>query len=235
MTEKTFQKRDWLFIFGTLFVTLCSHIAGVFDLGIFYLFSIFVFGLGWNWRVGSKRKVLSILLLVPFAGMFFLLVMEMTRFVPETFLVPEGYRGAITVIYGEPCGEEPVYENGSRVYRFTESGILIVRNKRITGRLDHKFYFVGETGNLTKIPKFSKQSFENEQNPPLDSTKETVGAFWNYGARPIPFAEFFSYLITNYRYFEKDDKQHWQEHGQYATKAEELLKKCRQSIQRQRK
>ena len=75
------------------------------------------------------------------------------------FLIPQNVRGEIVVFYDESCGQEAVYENGSRIYKVPESGILITKFKENPGHLNRKFYSVDADGNRTKIYEFHWQNF----------------------------------------------------------------------------
>lgn len=62
-------------------------------------------------------KITSVLLAV-----FMLLGCE--RGQEEIVIVPRNYTGLILIIYDQPNGADPVYQNGKRVYKIPSNGIL---------------------------------------------------------------------------------------------------------------
>jgi len=47
----------------------------------------------------------------------------------EVYLIPSGYSGQIAVVFGVKEGEKELIENGWRVYKIPEDGILITQSK----------------------------------------------------------------------------------------------------------
>jgi len=64
-------------------------------------------------------KKLGILIIV-----FYLTACAEKKIEPEVYLIPEGYVGSFLIIYGVESGEDPVYENESRLFRLPESGVF---------------------------------------------------------------------------------------------------------------
>ena len=70
----------------------------------------------------------------------------------DIFLIPDGYRGKVIIIYGQENGTPEEYENDKRVYRIPNNGLLRTRfyikgNSVKTG----EHYFVDKDGKRTKI------------------------------------------------------------------------------------
>jgi hypothetical protein len=72
----------------------------------------------------------------------------------ETYLIPNDFEGNFRVIYGEKCGINPSYENGRRVLRIPDNGVLIIQPEFEPGIIDHEYYFVDRKGNRQKIKMF---------------------------------------------------------------------------------
>jgi len=53
----------------------------------------------------------------------------LTRPERETYLIPEGYKGTVLVIFNQPDGEKPEYENSRRIYRIPATGVLFTQLK----------------------------------------------------------------------------------------------------------
>lgn len=48
---------------------------------------------------------------------------------PVTFLIPAGFQGNLRVVYGEPCGAQPKFENGRQLFEFPANGVLILQKQ----------------------------------------------------------------------------------------------------------
>jgi hypothetical protein len=70
---------------------------------------------------------------------------------PETFLIPAGFEGPFRIVYGEECGIDPKYENGRRLLKIPDNGILIIKQKQEGGWIDHEYCLVDENGNRSKM------------------------------------------------------------------------------------
>ena len=82
---------------------------------------------------------------------------------PETFLVPMDFRGQITLIYNEPCGQTVPKVDGRLIYKIPPNGVMILTNKFETGIIDQEYYFVDDNWNkIGKIPQLIQQDFNEE-------------------------------------------------------------------------
>jgi hypothetical protein len=72
------------------------------------------------------------------------------------YLIPKGYEGNILVIFDQPNGNDAVYENGKRVYKIDNSGVL--RTKFSVNRKPHiaRFYIVDYNGKRVEIKLVTK-------------------------------------------------------------------------------
>lgn len=80
---------------------------------------------------------------------------------PELFLIPNGYKGIIVVLFDQSTGSETFYNDGRRVYPITQNGILRTKFKKtIHGRVNQQYFYVDQNGNKTlKIENFNEDSF----------------------------------------------------------------------------
>ena len=69
---------------------------------------------------------------------------------PETFLIPEGYRGKVRVIYDQPRGTPEVREEKRVVYQIGDTGVFLTKVQMRPGFVDWQFYTVKPDG--TRIP-----------------------------------------------------------------------------------
>lgn len=80
---------------------------------------------------------------------------------PETFLIPNGYRGKIRVIFNQKCGQPIKYEAKSRLYKIPNDGILMTQFKAEQGFINQEFYII-ENGKRRKIEQLMAQAFNEE-------------------------------------------------------------------------
>lgn len=245
MLERIFHNPNWVFKTGAVLVLVFSFIVGFLHVGVLFLFGLPILGLLvgyillWFGRAKLTAKAIITLLSLPIIPSSFLLSFYLNKAEPETFLIPQNYRGEIVIYMNEECGLEPVFENGRRVYAIPDTGVLITKFGKNRGYLDRKFYLVDEAGKRTEIPLFARQNFETERVEWNDSpeaaygelTEETVGAFWAYGSETYYHSRnSIAYRITDYRYFEIADKERWLAGKRFAAFVGELLEQCRASI-----
>ena len=230
------------FITGAVLCVLSSIVIGVFNVGVLYLFGIpiltFLAGLVLVWfsKIQFGAKVAATLIPIPVAILSFFVAFQINKAEPETFLIPQDFRGEIVVFYDEPCGKLPVHRNGRRVYEISSDGVIITQFKKNDGYLDRNFCFSDSERSETEIPYFHRQDFETERmewssshsSPLEDFTKETIGAFWNSSETYMASRNSLSFMITNFGYYGRDQKDVWFERKEFAKKAVQLLKQCRE-------
>ncbi len=95
---------------------------------------------------------------------------------PETFLIPEGYKGNIYVIYNQNNGQKEEYENGRRIYRIPNTGVLFTRFKNEEGIINQEYFYLNTKGKRIKIGILDTRNFneewtleKNPHEPPRDS------------------------------------------------------------------
>jgi len=95
------------------------------------------------------------------------------------YLIPEGYRGAIEVVYNQdgssisyknafgrdttysrPLGEPQKYESSSRVYMIPKNGILLTQFKENSGVHKNEYYYIDSSGNRKKLNTVSHADIE---------------------------------------------------------------------------
>ncbi|MFD2935352.1 DUF6843 domain-containing protein [Spirosoma flavum] len=145
----------------------------------------FVGGLLVVWFSKERLKTKIITAILPLilwypgiAAFFFLASKHMT---PETFLIPRNFRGQITLIYNEPCGQVVPKVDGRLTYKIPANGIMILKNEFETGVIDHRYYFVDKSwNNVGVIPQLIQQDFnedytleKNNNEPP----RSKIGLF----------------------------------------------------------
>lgn len=251
MKKKLLPARRWIYCSAIVLIVFWSIVTGALNVGVFYLFGIPLFGLLaglillWFADVDVKRKIIFTLAPIPIFYVTALTFFELNKAEPETFLVPAERRGEIVILYDEPCGEPPIYENGRRIYKIPADGILITSFKENKGHLDQIFYLLDENGKTKEIPRFHWQDFETEQEnwkyfhsiPVTELTMDSTGVFQSYGSSMIWISKnSFSYIVSDYRYFEKDRdelnrKQRLLESETFAKAAKNRLEECEEKLE----
>lgn len=70
----------------------------------------------------------------------------------ELFLIPEGYKGDVYVVYGASDGESLSETRGEVIYRIPEDGILRIREPMPSGSTGTEYYYEQRDGSLQFIP-----------------------------------------------------------------------------------
>lgn len=99
---------------------------------------------------------------------------------PETFLIPENYRGRVNVIYKEGCGIKLEKSKEGLVYKIPNDGILILDKEQKYGFIDHEYYLVGQNGKRTELPKMDVRDFNEEwtsEKNPNEPPRDKLGVF----------------------------------------------------------
>jgi hypothetical protein len=74
----------------------------------------------------------------------------------ETFYINKGYTGTIAIVFGENDGVPKEYQDGRRIYRIPESGVLYTQFPMETGILNQKYYYIEPSGNIVEeIPSLA--------------------------------------------------------------------------------
>ena len=146
-------------IIGSLSITLSPY-----TLFFYYLpLIIFCFGVIILWF--SKGKILNKIIwtLSPFLFFFsfnFLWKISNTC-EPETFLIPNNYKGEVRIIFNQKCGEKIEYEGKNRVYHIPNDGILLTQFEDEQGFINQNFFIV-ENGKRKEVQQLMVQDFNEE-------------------------------------------------------------------------
>jgi len=100
----------------------------------------------------------------------------MTKASDDIFIMTADFKGTIAVIYGQENGTEKEYENGKRLYRIPQNGILKTQFE-LKGETANfgEYYYLTDDGQRIRI-----RSFPYYENFP-DSTKSYVHS-WQLGS-----------------------------------------------------
>jgi energy-coupling factor transporter transmembrane protein EcfT len=168
-----------------LVLTILSWLACLNPYWIIFAGPGFIIGLLIVWfsktKIRTKLLTTFLPLLLWYPGMLSFFFLASKHMTPETFLVPKDFRGKITLIYNEPCGQTIPIVDGRLIYKIPDNGVMILTNEFETGIIDQEYYFVDDKWNkIGKIPPLIQQDFnedytleKNENEPP----RNKVGVF----------------------------------------------------------
>lgn len=237
MSDKNFQEQNWIFRTGVILIVFWSIVTGVLNFGVLYLFGIPLLGLllgiifVWFAKANVKTKILLTFLPIPIILSIFFLLLEINKAEPETFLIPQNFRGQFEIVFNEPCGHTILYEKGRRIYQIPDNGVLITNAKQTFGVIDRKFYSVDENGNQAELPEFHWNRFEEEKGDwhwTFSRTKlsnDLVGVMNNPG-----IINYLIFTVSDYQSLEKESKDIKEEKRKsFQEVIDALLKECRKT------
>lgn len=136
----------------------------------------------------------------------------------ERFLIPDGYKGDIYVVYNAPDGE-PQNRHGAITYRIPKEGILRVQGPMIRGWTWTEYYYQLDTGKVDHIANFwpstihpTQENLANDKDvgvyfPRSGSSTDSTGCSSEYEQFYVGTK---AHLLTQYK--EKDISAYFREH-----------------------
>lgn len=195
------------FLSGILFIIIISIIIavvwtyctalvlgpwiGAFSFPILYLWIVggFIQLLFLNWRLPKPLKVQYLKLLYFPLGLISVLIilftfsfigLYVTKPDKELFLIPDGYRGNVIVIYNQKDGIKEEYEGGRRVYRIPKTGVLFSQFKDEEGIINQEYYYVSVDGKRRKLGVLDSRDFNEEwttEKNPKEPSRDSLAIF----------------------------------------------------------
>ena len=83
--------------------------------------------------------------------------------VNEVFLIPDGYEGPVIVRFNEVAGIPIEMENGKRIFKVPQSGILKSEENLQKGYRDIEYFYIDGSGNTTEIESVQIQLLDDEE------------------------------------------------------------------------
>lgn len=238
MAEKIFQSQNRIFKTGVVLIIFWSAFIGFFNIAVLYWFGIPILGLllgiflVWVAKETVKTKLLLTIIPPPIIlAAFFIFYLFLPRAEPETFLIPQNFRGQFAIIFNEACGQTISYEKGRRIYQIPDNGILMTNANRTFGVIDHKFYLIDENGNQIQLPEFHWSKFEEEQNDwhwTFSKTKLSKNLF---GVINHPSnINYLIFTVSDYQSLENESEEIKDEkRKEFQSIVDNLLKECRKT------
>ena len=148
----------------------------------FFPFIIFLIGVILLWFTDRKIKIKILYTIIPilffFTYQYLWKIYNTTE--PETFLIPENYRGQVFIMFNEKCGNEIKYEEDRRVYEIPNDGILMTKFEDEQGFINQEFYLVDKNGKRKKIEQLDVRDFNEEwttEKNPNEPPRTKLGIF----------------------------------------------------------
>ncbi len=201
-----------IFVTGAILVILGAGIS-TFLPGLLYFYGlpfwVFLAGVLLVWF--SRRQIITKVLwtLMPVAVFFIyqFVSYQFDKITPETFLIPENYRGKVRIIYDKACGSRPIMKNGRRLYQIPANGILITQFKGEYGIIDQEYYLVGPSGQRRRIYPLNSSDFNEAwsyENNPHEPSRDSLGIFNMATSGSYTYADNSSYayqecIVCTYR------------------------------------
>src|SRR5687767_1606837 len=155
------NKKDSNMYYGVGIATL---LLGVF---LFMTFWLMYFGfvcllLGTTIVILSKKnwKYKFAAIALPVGFVLFAILSSLAR--PEIYLIPEGFRGPIYVVFDQERGHAKEYDGLRRIYRIPQTGVLFTQFERNEGILNQKFFFVTKAGERKEIGVLDVRDYNDE-------------------------------------------------------------------------
>lgn len=203
--------KDRAYLTGVLLIAI-TFIACVIS---FYLlvFGVFIFGMGvlfvWHSKKPVKTKLFATILpLALYLPTAYLFILAYNYTAPKTFLIPANCEGTIRIVFEEKCGEVFTTENGRKILRFPENGILIL-NEKFDGGVNNDYYLIDKNGRRTKIKEIIDFKNRAKEIPSIE-----VGGAGTLGSdeqnKSITISDFYLYNkdtteITDYKISQRFD------------------------------
>jgi hypothetical protein len=119
--------------------------------------------------LNASALILDLLVILGLATMFF----GSTK---ERFLIPDGYKGDVFVLYGAQDGESLSKSRGKITYRIPKDGILRTREPMLRGSTRTEYYYLRQDGSLVRIGNFWPATIP--QTPENLANDEDIGVFF---------------------------------------------------------
>lgn len=99
---------------------------------------------------------------------------------PETFHIPNEYRGKVIIIFKPGCGEQLPKTKEGYIYEIPTDGILILDKELKTGFIDHNYKYIQSNGKTIEIPMMDVRDFNEEwtlTKNPNEPSRDKLGVF----------------------------------------------------------
>lgn len=114
----------------------------------------------------------------------------------ELYLIPNGYRGKVNIVFNQSKGTPIKFEGKNRVYKIPKNGILLISSEMEVGVVKRTFYAVDSLGRRSLLKIFSDDNFHGNKAEVGIFYDGTVGVYGNSDDKePLDYQEF---LVSTY-------------------------------------
>lgn len=99
---------------------------------------------------------------------------------PATYLIPQGYRGNVMVVFNQKDGRDKEYEGQSRIYRIPATGVLFTKFKDEEGFINEQYFYINPAGQRTKLGVLDTRDFNEEwtlEKNPHELPRDSLAIF----------------------------------------------------------
>ena len=115
---------------------------------------------------------------------------------PETFIIPEGYKGKVMVVFNKKNGEMPELEKNRRVYKIPSSGVLVTQFNINNGFMNRQFYYIDSRGQSALLKNFKNEKEAEKSGEIGIFYSGTAGIYGNSGdSLSVEYQEF---IVSDY-------------------------------------
>jgi len=77
----------------------------------------------------------------------------------EIYLLPDGFKGKVNIVFNQIKGVPPKYEGGKRAYEIPNNGILLTQFKDEYRIVKHEYFYVDSLNKRVPLRLFNDSSF----------------------------------------------------------------------------
>jgi len=127
-----------------------------------------------------KQKLITIAVFSACIFLFWFIWNRSKTIGPETFNIPDEYRGKVVIIFKPGCGEQLLNTDEGYIYEIPNDGILVLDKELKTGFIDHSYKYIKSNGKTIEIPMMDVRDFNEEwtlTKNPNEPSRDKLGVF----------------------------------------------------------
>jgi hypothetical protein len=94
----------------------------------------------------------------------------------EIYLIPQGFKGKVNIIFNQDKGVGPKYEDGKRLYEIPITGVLLTQFKDEYGLVNRQYFYVNSNGKRMRLKKLEDDAFSDTTS---SYGRDEVGIFYD--------------------------------------------------------
>lgn len=123
----------------------------------------------------------------------------------EIYLIPDHFEGKVNVLFDQKEGDDILYENGNRVYRISNDGILATKFAVQEGVIEREYYTYDKKNGRKPLDILIKDN-ESKKGVKAVFRDGTMGVIGNSNDKnSIVYQEFYITTVENFEKYFSDD------------------------------